>query len=134
MPSGWLYGVGSIYIYIWQTERLTSWNVNLLQRIIVLAFSTACEDCAFIRCKQRNLLIEECKSNDRITNPDYIQSIRDPIADHQCPSEIPSSARIQWLKDNHRATWSYLDLRKRDIYIYIYFVIHRETVSFYQNS
>ena len=59
--------------------------------------------------KQCNLLIEECKLNNGMTNPDYIHNIQDPIVDHQYLTEILSRPRIQWPKSKQRAIWSYLD-------------------------
>ena len=46
------------------------------------------------RCEQRNSPAGECKSNDGPMNQVYPHSIHEPIADHQCPGDIPCKPRI----------------------------------------
>ena len=60
-------------------------------------------------CKQRNSPAGECQSNDGPMNQVYTHSIHEPIADHQCPGDIPRKPRIYWPKGNHLATWTNLD-------------------------
>ena len=40
--------------------------------------------------------MEDCKLNNRMTNPDYTKSIQGVISDRQYPSEIPISPRNQF--------------------------------------
>ena len=45
-------------------------------------------------CKECNSPTGECKSNDGLMNQEYPHSIQEPIAERQCPGDIPSKPRI----------------------------------------
>ena len=42
-------------------------------------------------------------------NQEYPHSVQEPLAEHECPGDIPSKPRIQWPKGNQTATWTNLD-------------------------
>ena len=55
-------------------------------------------------CKRRNSPTGEYRSNDGLMNQEYPHSVQEPIAERQCPGDIPSKPRIQWPKGNQKAT------------------------------
>ena len=109
MPSEWLYMTGGDVSAILHFKDLKlnlaitcdcDRHFNSLQRLHI---DRACE------WKQSYFLIEECKSNVGVTNPDYSHNIHSPTAVHKRPNEIPSWSRINWHKGKQRAIWSHLD-------------------------
>ena len=91
--------------------HLTEWRINNVEMNLATTYNcsrhfNSTRELLIYKvcwCKQCNQ-IEECKLNDGMTNPDYIQSVQDPIAYRLHPSEIPSQQRIQWPKCKQRAT------------------------------
>ena len=60
-------------------------------------------------CKQRDLLIGECKSNDGVMTLNCTWSVQDPILEQQHLGAILSKASIQWPKGNQKTIWTNLE-------------------------